>query len=116
MGVGHIPLVDRASRRDAHGGLVRPPGTGLSTGAVEISVADEASVSAAVLETLDRGPAALFGASSPGCASVALAATHSPDLVTRLALYGAYAQGNEITTDEIRDSLVGLVEALWGLS
>ena len=90
------------------------PGTGLSTGAVELSVADEASVSAAVLETLDGGPAALFGASCAGCASVALAATR-PDLVTRVALYGAYARGDEITSDEIRDSLVGLVEAHWGL-
>ena len=49
-----------------------------------------------MLETVDRGPAALFGASCAGCASVALAATR-PDLVTRLALYGAYAQGDEIT-------------------
>ena len=91
------------------------PGTGLSTpGRVDLSVADEAAVSSAVLEAVDVGPAALFGASSAGCAAVALAATR-PDLVTRLALYGAYANGDELTTNEVRDSLVGLVEAHWGL-
>jgi DNA-binding CsgD family transcriptional regulator/pimeloyl-ACP methyl ester carboxylesterase len=60
------------------------------------------------------GPVSLFGASSSGCASVALAAER-PELVERLVLYGAYADGARITTPEVQESLLGLVLAHWGL-
>jgi DNA-binding CsgD family transcriptional regulator/pimeloyl-ACP methyl ester carboxylesterase len=60
------------------------------------------------------GPVSLFGASSAGCAAIAFAA-EQPELVDRLVLYGAYADGARITTPEVQESLLGLVLANWGL-
>jgi DNA-binding CsgD family transcriptional regulator/pimeloyl-ACP methyl ester carboxylesterase len=59
-------------------------------------------------------PVCLFGASSGGCAAVALAAER-PELVDRVILYGAYADGSRIASPEVQSSLVGLVRANWGL-
>ncbi len=42
-------------------------------------------------------------------------AAERPDLVDRLVLYGAYAHGAELSSAEVRDSLVALVRAHWGL-
>lgn len=91
------------------------PGTGLSgPGAAVTSAEAEAETSAALLEELELGPAIVLGASCGGCSSIALAATR-PELVERLLLYGAYANGRDITTLEVRQSLVALVLAHWGL-
>jgi DNA-binding CsgD family transcriptional regulator/pimeloyl-ACP methyl ester carboxylesterase len=59
-------------------------------------------------------PISLFGASSGACTAIALAAAR-PDLVDRLVLYGAYADGSRIATPEVQASLVGLIRANWGL-
>jgi pimeloyl-ACP methyl ester carboxylesterase/DNA-binding CsgD family transcriptional regulator len=75
---------------------------------------DEAEVCRAILEGTDRGPAVLLGISCGGCSAVVLAAER-PDLVERLVLYGAYAHGAELSSPEVRDSLVGLARAHWGL-
>ena len=91
------------------------PGIGLSSrGETEVDAAAEASISAAVLEASGLGPAVFLGASSAGCAAVALAATR-PDLVTRLVLYGAYANGRALASDGVGTPLAALVEAHWGL-
>jgi pimeloyl-ACP methyl ester carboxylesterase/DNA-binding CsgD family transcriptional regulator len=91
------------------------PGTGLSgPGAAVTSAGAEAETSATLLEELGLGPAIVLGASCGGCSSIALAATR-PELVERLLLYGAYANGRDITTLEVRQSLVALVLAHWGL-
>ena len=90
------------------------PGVGLSAPGPLLDAADEASVAEAVIADVGRGPASLLGISCGGCSSVVLAATR-PDLVERLVLYGAYAHGAELSTPEVRASLVGLVRAHWGL-
>jgi pimeloyl-ACP methyl ester carboxylesterase/DNA-binding CsgD family transcriptional regulator len=91
------------------------PGSGLSAAAGTVDgAAAEAAVSAALLDELGLGPAVVLGASCGGCSSVVLAATR-PELVDRLLLYGAYANGRDITTPEVRESLVRLVLAHWGL-
>jgi DNA-binding CsgD family transcriptional regulator/pimeloyl-ACP methyl ester carboxylesterase len=81
----------------------RPPG----------SLAGELRLLGRVVEHLG-GPVSLFGASSSGCASIAFAAER-PELIDRLVLYGAYADGTRITTPEVQESLLGLVIAHWGL-
>jgi pimeloyl-ACP methyl ester carboxylesterase len=91
------------------------PGTGLSQPfAPEPDAEQEAGLSATLLDALGLGPAAVLGASCGGCSSIVLAATR-PDLVSHLVLYGAYADGSEITTREVQDSLAALVRAHWGL-
>ena len=59
-------------------------------------------------------PVSLFGASSGGSAAVALAAER-PELVERMVLYGAYADGARIASPEVRSSLVGLLRDNWAL-
>jgi DNA-binding NarL/FixJ family response regulator len=66
-----------------------------------------------VAEELGR-PLAIFAASSGGCAAIAFAAER-PELVDRLVLYGTYSNGRRITSEEVQESLVGLVRAHWGL-
>ena len=59
-------------------------------------------------------PVSLFGASSAGCSAIALAAER-PELVDKIVLYGAYADGKRIATPEMRSSLVGLLRDNWAL-
>jgi pimeloyl-ACP methyl ester carboxylesterase/DNA-binding CsgD family transcriptional regulator len=91
------------------------PGAGLSGPlAGKDGLALETSILGAVAEELDAGPVSLFGASCGGCSSIALA-VERPELVDRLVLYGAYADGETITTAELRESLGALIRAHWGL-
>jgi pimeloyl-ACP methyl ester carboxylesterase/DNA-binding CsgD family transcriptional regulator len=91
------------------------PGSGLSGPA---SAADDLAADTTVLgdvvAKLGGGRAAVLGASCGGCGAIALAAT-KPELVERLILYGAYADGGAITTPAVQQSLEGLVRAHWGL-
>jgi pimeloyl-ACP methyl ester carboxylesterase len=90
------------------------PGMGLSGPGPLLSAADEAEVCHAVLDDVGRGKATVLGISCGGCAAVVLAADR-PELVERLILYGAYAHGADLSTPEVRDSLVALARAHWGL-
>jgi pimeloyl-ACP methyl ester carboxylesterase/DNA-binding CsgD family transcriptional regulator len=90
------------------------PGSGLSPGAPDRTLDGEVAALAQVLTTLDRGPVTLLGASSGGPVAAALAARR-PDLVERLVLYGTYADGSRIAPPAVRDQLVALVGAHWGL-
>src|SRR4051794_12631052 len=56
----------------------------------------------------------LLGASGGGAAALAFAA-HHPERVERLLLYGTFADGSEITTEEVQQAVVGSVRAHWGL-
>ena len=87
---------------------------GLSGPGPQLTAADEADVCRAVVEDVGAGPACVLGISCGGCASIVLAADR-PDLVERLVLYGAYAHGAELSSREVRDSLVALARAHWGL-
>lgn len=76
----------------------------------------EAQVGAAVA-VLDALPARRFsvlGASQGGQVAVALAA-RCPDRVDRLALFGTCADGARLAPASVREALLGLVSAHWGL-
>jgi pimeloyl-ACP methyl ester carboxylesterase/DNA-binding CsgD family transcriptional regulator len=56
----------------------------------------------------------LFGLSLAAPVSIAFAARH-PERVARLILYGGYADGHEVAADDVREAMIGLVRAHWGL-
>jgi len=99
-----------------HHTLVRydRPGSGLSPGPPEPSLDGEVAALIQVVTALGGGPVTLLGASSGGPVAATLAARR-PDLVERLVLYGTYADGSRIAPPAVRDQLVALVGAHWGL-
>jgi class 3 adenylate cyclase/pimeloyl-ACP methyl ester carboxylesterase len=56
----------------------------------------------------------LFGASMSGPLSIAYTARH-PKRVTRLILYGTYANGKTLTKKEVQLAISSLIKASWGL-
>lgn len=95
-----------------------PPGSGLSDRRSFVRDFDD---EVAVLEhMLDRfgvsasRPASIFGASIAASTAVRYAAEH-PDRVTRLVLFGATARGADLAPTDVRDALIGLIRAHWGL-
>ncbi len=90
-------------------------GTGLSERERDdFSLGDELADLELVIDQVTRGPISLFGHSQAGPLSIAYAATH-PERVTQLVLFGAYEVGSRITKPQVRDSLISLVRASWGL-
>ncbi|MCY1139246.1 alpha/beta fold hydrolase [Actinoplanes sp. Pm04-4] len=67
------------------------------------------AVAASVGEPFD-----LMGASMGAPVAVAWAAAH-PETVRRLVLYGGWARGPELSPPGVQESVLGLVEAHWGL-
>jgi pimeloyl-ACP methyl ester carboxylesterase len=68
---------------------------------------------AAVAATLGE-PFDLMGTSMGAPVAVAWAAAR-PDTVRRLVLYGGWARGDDLSPPAVRDHVLGLVEAHWGL-
>jgi pimeloyl-ACP methyl ester carboxylesterase len=68
-----------------------------------------------VIDYLKLKRLALLGYSFGGPGAIAYAAKH-PRRVSHLILYGAYARGAAITTDEVKASLISLVRAHWGFA
>lgn len=93
-----------------------PLGIGLSdrSGAEQVGVDAELATLEAVLDENDVTRAALLGISSGATVAAALAA-RSPERVEALVLVGGYTSGADITTPEVRDSILGAVRAHWGL-
>jgi pimeloyl-ACP methyl ester carboxylesterase/DNA-binding CsgD family transcriptional regulator len=91
-------------------------GTGLSdrTALPDTSLDGEVEVLARVIEAAAPGPVALLGGSSGGPIAAAYAARH-PERVEHLALYGTYAQGSRVAGPDVRQQLISLVSAHWGL-
>src|SRR3981189_1631619 len=56
----------------------------------------------------------IFAVSCAGPVALTYAATHRKH-VRRLCLYGSYANGSHIATRDLREALVNLVKAHWGL-
>jgi class 3 adenylate cyclase len=56
----------------------------------------------------------LFGASMSGPLSIAYA-THFPNKVKHLILYGTYANGKQLAKKEVRSAMLSLIRASWGL-
>jgi pimeloyl-ACP methyl ester carboxylesterase/DNA-binding CsgD family transcriptional regulator len=91
------------------------PGCGLSDRDVaDLSFDAQVSAALAVADAAGARRFRLFGASQGGQLAAAIAARH-PERVAALALYGTCASGRDLAPAEIRDSIVALVRAHWGL-
>jgi pimeloyl-ACP methyl ester carboxylesterase/DNA-binding CsgD family transcriptional regulator len=91
------------------------PGCGLSSrDAPEPTPERELDVIAAVLDAAGVTRTDVV-AVSLGVPLMVLWAARHPETVGRLVLYGGWARGADIGTPEVRDHVVGLVGAHWGL-
>jgi len=92
-------------------------GVGMSDRTVrddDLTLDADVAALAAVLDELSLEQVVLLGGSSGSCAAIAFAARH-PERVSRLLLYGAYADGSSIATPQVRDAIVGTIRSHWGL-
>ncbi|MGC7097346.1 alpha/beta fold hydrolase [Amycolatopsis lurida] len=91
------------------------PGCGLSDPwPVPWSLDAEIEVLGAVADELGLDRFALFGVSSAAPTALAFTA-RNPDRVSRLIIYGGYADGTRIASAEVRTAMVDLIRAHWGL-
>jgi pimeloyl-ACP methyl ester carboxylesterase/DNA-binding CsgD family transcriptional regulator len=91
------------------------PGCGLSDrDGADLSFDAQVAAALAVADAAGARRFRLFGASQGGQLAAAIAARH-PERVAALALYGTCASGRDLAPAEIRDSIVALVRAHWGL-
>ncbi|HEU5333847.1 MAG TPA: alpha/beta fold hydrolase [Actinocrinis sp.] len=93
------------------------PGVGMSdrdVRAEDLTLDREVELLGAVLDELELEQAVLVGGSSGGCPAIAFAARY-PERVSRLLLYGAYADGSSITSPQVREAITGTVRSHWGL-
>ena len=91
------------------------PGCGLSDrDGADLSFDQQVAAALAVADAVGADRFSLFGASQGGQLAVAIAAA-CPDRVDDLVLYGTCASGANLAPPEIRDSIVALVRAHWGL-
>jgi pimeloyl-ACP methyl ester carboxylesterase/DNA-binding CsgD family transcriptional regulator len=91
------------------------PGCGLSDrDAVELSFDTQVAVALAVADAAGAGHFRLFGASQGGQIAAAIAARY-PERVEALVLYGMCADGSDLAPAEVRESIVALMRAHWGL-
>jgi pimeloyl-ACP methyl ester carboxylesterase len=91
------------------------PGTGLSDRDVPPRTqAAEVQLLATLADALGDSQFSIFAVACAGPVALSYAAAHQ-ERVRRLCLYGSYADGSDIATLDLRDALVGLVKAHWGL-
>jgi pimeloyl-ACP methyl ester carboxylesterase/DNA-binding CsgD family transcriptional regulator len=91
------------------------PGCGLSDrDDMDLSFDGQVAAALAVADAVGAGRFHMFGASQGGQLAAAIAARY-PDRVEALVLYGMCADGRDLAPAEIRESIVGLVRAHWGL-
>lgn len=92
------------------------PGSGLSDrdGPTPRSLAQEVAVLLGLIDAVGLESPALFGGSSGSVVAAGCAAA-MPDRVSRLVLYGGYANGREIASPAARAAMVDLVRRHWGL-
>jgi pimeloyl-ACP methyl ester carboxylesterase/DNA-binding CsgD family transcriptional regulator len=92
-------------------------GTGMSdrpTRPADRPLDEHVETVATLLGHLGQADASLLGFSYGGCVAVATAARR-PELVRRLVLFGAYADGAAITAPALAEALVATVRAHWGV-
>jgi len=90
-------------------------GCGLSDrDGADLSLNGQVAAALAVADAVGAGRLRLFGASQGGQVAAAIAARY-PERVEALVVYGTCANGADLAPAEIRDSLVALVRAHWGL-
>jgi pimeloyl-ACP methyl ester carboxylesterase/DNA-binding CsgD family transcriptional regulator len=91
------------------------PGCGLSDrDGIDLSFDGQVAAALAVADAVGAGRFRVFGASQGGQLAAAIAAGY-PDRVESLVLYGMCACGRDLAPAEVRDSVVALVRAHWGL-
>ena len=91
------------------------PGCGLSDrDGIDLSFDGQVAAALAVADAVGAGRFRLFGASQGGQLAAAIAA-RCPDRVEALVLYGTCADGSDLAPAEVRESIVALVRAHWGL-
>ncbi len=90
------------------------PGCGLSDREADLSFDGQVAAALAVAEATGARRFRLFGASQGGQLAAAIAARY-PDRVEALAVYGMCASGSDLAPAEVRESIVALVRAHWGL-
>jgi pimeloyl-ACP methyl ester carboxylesterase/DNA-binding CsgD family transcriptional regulator len=91
------------------------PGCGLSDrDGTDLSFDGQVTAALAVADAAGAGQFSLFGASQGGQLAAAIAARHA-GRVEAMALYGMCARGSDLAPAQVRDSLVALVRAHWGL-
>ncbi|HEY2312065.1 MAG TPA: alpha/beta fold hydrolase [Streptosporangiaceae bacterium] len=91
------------------------PGCGLSDrDGIDLSFDGQVAAALAVADAVRADRFSMFGASQGGQLAAAIAAQY-PDRVEALVLYGMCASGADLAPAEVRDSIVALVRAHWGL-
>jgi pimeloyl-ACP methyl ester carboxylesterase/DNA-binding CsgD family transcriptional regulator len=91
------------------------PGCGLSErDAIDLSFDGQVTAALAVADAVGARRFRLFGASQGGQLAAAIAARY-PDRVEALVVYGMCASGADLAPAEVRESVVALVRAHWGL-
>jgi pimeloyl-ACP methyl ester carboxylesterase len=91
------------------------PGTGLSDrNRTEFSLDSELRDLEIVVDHLKLKHLALLGHGFAGPVAIAYAAKY-PRRISHLILYGSYARGAAITTEEVKGSMISLVQAHWGV-
>ena len=108
------PFVERLAERFT---VIRydKPGCGLSDrDGVDLSFDGQVAAALAVADAVRAEHFSVFGASQGGHLAATIAARH-PERVDALALYGTCASGSDLAPPAVRDSIVALVRAHWGL-
>jgi pimeloyl-ACP methyl ester carboxylesterase len=91
------------------------PGCGLSDrDGIDLSFDGQVAAALAVADAARAGRFSLFGASQGGQLAAAIAAK-CPERVEALVLYGTCANGADQAPAEVRDSILALMRAHWGL-
>jgi len=91
------------------------PGCGLSDrDGIDLSFDGQVAAALAVADAVGASRFSLFGASQGGQLAAAIAAK-CPERVDALVLYGTCANGADLAPTQVRDSIVALTRAHWGL-
>ena len=91
------------------------PGCGLSDrDGIDLSFDGQVAAALAVADAAGAGRFRLFGASQGGQLAAAITARY-PERVEALVVYGMCASGRDLAPAEVRESVVALVRAHWGL-
>jgi len=80
----------------------------------EFSLESEVELLEGLIDHVAPEPLALLGISQAGPIALAYAVRH-PERVSHLILYGAYSKGARIAADDLRESMLSLVRAHWGI-
>jgi pimeloyl-ACP methyl ester carboxylesterase/DNA-binding CsgD family transcriptional regulator len=90
------------------------PGCGLSDRDADLSFEGQVTAALAAADAAGAEHFRIFGASQGGQVAAAIAAMR-PDRVEALVVYGTCASGSDLAPADVRESIVALVRAHWGL-